>query len=164
VVLSQKRVLLHLTEQPVPVCFACASRSAVPARPEILAPATEELLDSYRSRALVLNWSETTCPGPIDMYALLRCLKAVRTPPALDLGKSCFQTLQSDLSLFRLPFRTLAEWQEFKVDLLTRKVRARTCRRGSIAFEFVRDPRQGGATGAKRYELPSIFPHSLSRL
>ncbi len=63
-------MLLHLTEQPVPMCFACASRSAVPARPVILAPATEELLDSYGSRALVLNWSEPTCPGPIDMYAL----------------------------------------------------------------------------------------------
>jgi len=70
VVLSQTSVLLHLTEQPVPMCFACASRSAVPARPEILAPATEELLDSYGSRALVLNWSEPTCPAPIDMYAL----------------------------------------------------------------------------------------------
>ena len=75
IVPSQTKVLLHLTEQPVPMCFACASKSAVPSPPEILAPATEEVLDSSGSRALVLLWSEPTCPAPIEMYLLqVACL------------------------------------------------------------------------------------------
>ena len=67
---AQTQVFINLTEQAVPMCFACASKSAVPSPPEILAPATEEVLDSAGSRALVLLWSEPTCPAPIEMYLL----------------------------------------------------------------------------------------------
>ena len=67
---SQTTVLLHFRDEPVPMCFACAAKSSVPAAPELVAPATEEMLDSKGLRALVLEWSEPTCPAPIDMYLL----------------------------------------------------------------------------------------------
>jgi len=52
------------------MCFACAARASVPAAPELMAPATEEMMDAHGARALVLEWSEPTCPAPIDMYQL----------------------------------------------------------------------------------------------
>ena len=52
------------------MCFTCAAKASVPAAPDLMAPATEEILDGRGARALILEWSEPTCPAPIDMYQL----------------------------------------------------------------------------------------------
>ena len=54
---AQTKVLVHLKQEAVPMCFACAARAAVPGPPSLLAPASDTQLDSRGRRALVLEWT-----------------------------------------------------------------------------------------------------------